>query len=1009
MFQRSDHVNSRPIRVKRLFRLSLTAASPTLQAMPCNARKRSRLCLFGSLFCLGFRTLELHGAESEPGPAFQLPNDFTIERVAGTPQLHFPMFGTLDDRGRLFVTESSGGDLYAELARNLKNSRISRLTDTNGDGRYDVATVFTDGLSPSMGLVWHDGKLYAADPPGLVVFEDAEDDGRSDRRTTLLQGFGHSDNGSLHGLTFGPDGWLYFTMGNPDSYDLTGPDGSHAHSRTGALIRCRPDGSRVETVTRGFENLVEVAWLRDGSMIGTVNWFYLPERGVRDALVQLLDGGQYPLHAFQRGDMPVDFQRLLPPLAAFPAVAHSGLMRYRGDAFPPAMRDSLFSAEHNTRKVVRHVLSPKGASYAVQSFDFINTDDPNVHFSDVLEDADGSLLAIDTGSWYVHHCPTGRILQSPAQGGIYRVRYQGRPTQLQPARLPARDRETASTSPDALLAALGGTNPIEVAYAARALGRLSEKSAAPRLIGLLVSSNLQLREAAAEALANCGDVAAVPAIITALADRTDDFLTHALTFDLHRLADRTSIEAGLDHPSPKVQRAALLLLAQPPFNVATEKAVSARMFSEDASLRETARWVLARHPEWGQAGATFVNRLLTLAEPTDADRTDLEKLLPLFTMNSVVIRSVADALSGRLAGIDIEQRGRLLDALCEAGLESIPAAWALAVRQLLAGSESALRKSAVHAARIMKIAGVEPDLQRIARDAEQADDLRVSALSELVRRQPAVADPDFEFLEKHLAAAKGAAARMEAAETLLTANLTTAQILRWLKSIREDRFVSPVNVLTAVERHGLTEDVVLPLLDYLTARLDAGQPLPVDRLAALQNTLPTTRRAGVQPLLDRIKDAAAHQKEKLAAFEPLLAGRDRGRGQELFYGRAQCSVCHSVWGIGGKIGPDLTKIGSIRAGRDILESIVFPSATIAQGYEVLTLNLKDGEQVTGIRVGKSEDPLILRDAAGNTTRQARQSVASIERSALSLMPEGLLGLLTGDETRDLLAFLQGLK
>jgi len=61
----------------------------------------------------------------------------------------------------------------------------------------------------------------------LVVFEDTDNDGRADKRTTLLTGFGHSDNGSLHGLTFGPDGWLYFTMGNPDSYDLTGPDGSH--------------------------------------------------------------------------------------------------------------------------------------------------------------------------------------------------------------------------------------------------------------------------------------------------------------------------------------------------------------------------------------------------------------------------------------------------------------------------------------------------------------------------------------------------------------------------------------------------------------------------------------------------------------------------------------------------------------------------------------------------------------------------------------------------------------
>src|SRR6059036_703341 len=99
-----------------------------------------------------------------------------------------------------------------------------------------------------MGLVWRQGTLFVADPPDLVRFEDTDSDGRADKRTVVLTGFGHSDNGSLHGLTFGPDGCLYFTTGNPDGYDLHGSDGSHAYGQSGALIRCQPDGSKVETV-----------------------------------------------------------------------------------------------------------------------------------------------------------------------------------------------------------------------------------------------------------------------------------------------------------------------------------------------------------------------------------------------------------------------------------------------------------------------------------------------------------------------------------------------------------------------------------------------------------------------------------------------------------------------------------------------------------------------------------------------------------------------------------------
>src|SRR5262249_16501016 len=82
----------------------------------------------------------------------------------------------------------------------------------------------------------------------------------------------------------------------------------------------------------------------------------------------------------------------------------------------------VFSAQHNARKVGRHVLVPARSTFRSQDFDFVATDDADFHPSDVLEDADGSLLAIDTGSWYVHHCPTGRIRHTTATGGIYRAR-----------------------------------------------------------------------------------------------------------------------------------------------------------------------------------------------------------------------------------------------------------------------------------------------------------------------------------------------------------------------------------------------------------------------------------------------------------------------------------------------------------------------------------------------------------------------------------------------------------
>src|SRR5262245_31833895 len=228
---------------------------------------RRRLCLafliVTTLVCpLGLAT---SANAQQTDPHLLSPPDFVIERVAGEPQIRFPMFATFDDQRRLYVAESSGLDLYAELVAQTRKCRISRLEDRDGNGSFEHSQVFADNLGFPMGLAWRDGRLYVADPPDLIVFEDKDNDGRGDRREVILTGFGHTDNGSLHGLTFGPDGWLYMTMGNPDSYRLRRSDGSVLAGTNGALFRVRADGSDPQVVCRGFTNLVEVTFLADGT------------------------------------------------------------------------------------------------------------------------------------------------------------------------------------------------------------------------------------------------------------------------------------------------------------------------------------------------------------------------------------------------------------------------------------------------------------------------------------------------------------------------------------------------------------------------------------------------------------------------------------------------------------------------------------------------------------------------------------------------------------------------
>jgi putative heme-binding domain-containing protein len=130
----------------------------------------------------------------------------------------------------------------------------------------------------------------------------------------------------------------------------------------------------------------------------------------------------------------------------------------------------------------------------------------------------------------------------------------------------------------------------------------------------------------------------------------------------------------------------------------------------------------------------------------------------------------------------------------------------------------------------------------------------------------------------------------------------------------------------------------------------------------------------------------------------------------VFFGsKVACGSCHSIGNDGGRVGPDLTKIGAVRSGRDILESILLPSASFAQGYDNYRITTKDAEEISGIIAQQSPDAVVLRAASGAEVQVPRSGIQEIRRSTISVMPEGLEQGMTQDEFRNLLAFLQSLK
>ena len=890
-----------------------------------------------------------------------VPAGFTLQKAAESA---FPMFATFDDRGRLYVTESSGGDLYVELKTRVRGCRIRRFEDKDGDGVFETSTVFAEGLVPSMGIAWHDGKIYAADPPDLVTFEDLDDDGKADRKRVILSGFGHTDNGSLHGLVFGPDGLLYMTTGEPDGYSLPGRDGKKLTGVSGALIRCKPDGTNVEVVARGFENLVEVVFLPGGDILGTCNWYQKPEGGIRDAIVHLVDGGLYPYCPDQGTAVPITGS-FIPPLALFPAVALSGFARAESDG-------SLYSAQHNTRKVVRHVLTRLGSSYTAENVDFVRSDNPDFHPSDVLEAPDGSLIVLDTGAWYVQHCPTGKIRTSEAKGGIWRVRS----TTTSAAKRAAPARIPVGLSPELLQKWL--PDPA----ASRALARLPKTEAAPALVEVLRSGTPPERFAAAEALATCGTVDSLPAIWSALAGEPDAFLEHAL-IRAALLVTRGNVPEGTpDHP--RVRKAVLLIRDQSPKGLRAEILLP-QLGSSDADLRRTALGILQKHRDWAPLALRMVDRWLDQPELGVEDRASLRALILEFQSDPGLQKKIGTALD----------RAPVLEAVAETTLPRLPDSWKPGLAAALADPRSEIRLQGVRVVATLGLPDYDALLTELSANEAEPAALRFEALRALVARHPMPSPAALDFLLGHVAAGGEAVTRIAAAEILRRSTLDDAVLARVLKSIRGDGLISP-SLFPLTKAAG-------PALDEIARSIREGWRPPTGELGPLLAKLPEDVRTIVGK-------AAEESTAKLAQFEPLLKGGEAAKGLEVFYGKkVACGACHSVGSRGGKVGPDLTKIGAIRAGRDLLESILLPSSTFAQGYEPYLVLTKDGSILSGLLAHQSSDAVTLRDAGGAEVQLRRERIQQMKRSEKSIMPEGLERALSPDEFRDLLAYLQSLR
>ena len=262
---------------------------------------------------------------------FKVPEGMKVELFAAEPKLASPVAIGLDERNRVFVAEEYRFNLgteenrtraflldddlqiqtlddrlkmYEKFASKFAGGmdwfrktadQVRLVEDTDGDGKADRSTVFApdfngtlDGLAA--GVMATDGDIYFTCIPNLWRLRDTNHDGVADERTIIHTGFGVNAGflgHDLHGLCWGPDGKLYFSVGDR-GFHLQAHEGRTLHGpRNGAVFRCYPDGSELEVVMRGLRNPQEIAFDQFGNLFAADNNC---DKGDHSRLVFVIEG-----------------------------------------------------------------------------------------------------------------------------------------------------------------------------------------------------------------------------------------------------------------------------------------------------------------------------------------------------------------------------------------------------------------------------------------------------------------------------------------------------------------------------------------------------------------------------------------------------------------------------------------------------------------------------------------------------------------------------------------------
>ncbi len=975
-----------------------------------------------------------HIAPTDPLPPEQereklhVPPGFDIELVAAEPDIRKPMNMAFDDRGRLWVTESTE---YPFPPKDLSKSKdcVKILEDTDGDGRVDKVTRFAEHLSIPIGVLPVSDGAIVFSIPKLYKLTDTDGDDRADRQDELYGTFGQADtHGLINALRWGFDGWIYVNHGFANTSEVKGADGQSIKMNSGNIFRIREDGSRCEYYTHGQVNPF-------GSCFDPLGNLYTADCHSKP-IYMLLRGAWYP--SFGK---PHDGLGFGPVMCKHDhgSTAIAGVTYYAADHFPPAYRDTVFIGNVVTTRVNFDRLEPHGSTpVAVEQPDFIRSDDPWFRPVDIRLGPDGALYIADFYNKVIGHyeVPLTHPARDRERGRIWRVVYRG--TNGAPRPKAPRADWTKATVPE-LIEDMGHPNLVVRTKATNQLvQRIGPAAVEPVRAAVTKTPNAFRRTHGIWVLERLG--ALDDERLTAAAQDQDRLVrVHAQRILSERKEwnsqAKALVLAGLRDEDGFVQRAAAEAVGLHPRTAFLRPLLDLRrrVPKADTQLLHTVRialrnqFRLAESWEWLAAnGRSDGDTKLVVDVATGLDTAESSVFLLDHIRRNVGqngsfstdhVRHIARYLpEGRLETLFVLAKGgesakidrqiSLLEAF-HGGLQQRGAkltdgwkAWGETLAgRLLEDGDAGKVKRGLGLVASMRLDRHRSRLRALAASRSGDEGVRKSACDALVRLD---AKANIPLLAGILGdAAETHAMREHAARLLggIRKPAATEFLGTLLRSVPERL---AVRIAEELARHKEGKD---RLLDEIEAGKASAHLLTVRgvREHMDRSTIPGLKErieelvGDMPPVEERLRKLIAQRKEGFTK-----AKADAQRGAKVF--EKTCAPCHLIGEVGKKIGPELIGIG-IRGVDRLLEDTLVPSRNVDQAFRATALLLEGDVVRTGLLQDDEGEAFVLADSTGNLIRYPKDEVIDWRTENLSPMPSNIAEDLPEPELYDLLAFL----